>query len=215
MIALYGYFRSSSSYRCRIAFNLKGVAFDYVPVHLLKGGGEHKSEAFKALNPQGLVPAVKADDALLTQSLAILEWLEETHPEPPLLPSDPIERAHVRAFCAAIACEIQPFQNLRTLNFIKDHYGQDQAGVTAWCRHWIGDGLAACEGLLAQRDSNTAFCFGDAPGLADAYLVPQVFSADRFGVDLTQMPRVVEIAKRCNEMPAFIDAHPANQPDAE
>ncbi|QDC08091.1 maleylacetoacetate isomerase [Oceanicola sp. D3] len=209
----HGYFRSSSSYRCRIACNLKGVAYDFVSVHLAQG--QQKAEGFKGLNPQALVPAFELDDGeVLTQSPAILEWLDETHPEPKLLPDDPLERAHVRAFCAAIACEIHPLQNLRVLQYLRAEYGQGQEGVEAWCQRWIGDGLAACEALLAKRPAQT-FCFGDAPGMADIYLVPQVFSAARFKVDLSEMPNVTRIAATCNALPAFAEAHPSKQPDAE
>lgn len=210
----HGYFRSSSSYRCRIAFNLKGLAPEFVPVHLVRDGGQQHGAAYRALNPQGLVPALEIDGHVLTQSPAILEWLDETHPEPPLLPSDPFARSAVRAFCAAIACEIHPLQNLRVLSHLGQAYGQDQDGKAAWCRHWIGQGLAACEGLLAGRAA-TRFAFGDAPGMAEVYLIPQLFSADRFGVDLTPMPRLRAIRDEAEVLPAFADAHPKVQPDAE
>lgn len=211
---LHGYFRSSSSYRCRIAFNLKGVAADFVPVHLVRDGGQQKSEAYRALNPQALVPSLEVDGHVLTQSPAILEWLEETHPAPPLLSADPFERAAVRAFCAAIACEIHPLQNLRVLAWLRNELGQDQAGIDKWLHRWIGEGLAACEALLAKRPASR-FCFGDEPGMADVYLVPQVFSANRFKVDLSSMPRIRDIDAACAELPAFADAHPSRQPDAE
>lgn len=211
----HGYFRSSSSYRCRIACNLKGVEYDFVSVHLMRDGGEHKQAAFKALNPQGMVPAFELDGGeVLTQSPAILEWLDETYLEPRLLPDDVIARAHVRAFCAVIACEVHPLQNLRVLLYLRSAYGQDQDGVDAWCQRWIGDGLAACEALLAKGPQHD-FCFGDAPGMADIYLVPQVFSAARFKVDLSEMPNVTRIAEACNALPAFAEAHPSRQPDAE
>lgn len=210
----HGYFRSSSSHRCRIAFNLKGLTPEFVPVHLVRDGGQQHGAAYRALNPQGLVPALETEGRVLTQSPAILEWLEETHPQPPLLPSDPFDRAAVRAFCAAIACEIQALQNLRVLNHLGATYGQDQDGKTAWCRHWIGIGLAACEGLLAGRPQ-TRFAFGDTPGMAEVYLIPQLFGADRFGVDLTPMPRLRAIRAEAEALPAFADAHPARQPDAE
>ena len=211
----HGYFRSSSSYRCRIACNLKGVGYDFVPVHLVRDGGEQRSEAYKALNPQGLVPAFELDDGeVLTQSPAILEWLEETYPAPRLLPEEPVARAHVRAFCAVIACEIHPLQNLRVLQHLRNEYGQDQEGTEAWCQRWIGEGLAACEALLA-RGEQSAYCFGDTPGMADVYLVPQLFSAERFKVDLSAMPTLRRIAATCAELPSFAEAHPARQPDAE
>lgn len=209
---LYGYFRSSSSYRCRIAFNLKGVAVQAEAVNLRDG--DQKARAFKALNPQGMVPALDTGDAVLTQSLAIIEWLDETHPAPPLLPPDAIGRAHVRAFAQIIACEIHPLHNLRVLNHIKQHYGTDQAGADEWCRHWIAEGLTACEAVAAAQTHGGAFTFGDAPGLADICLVPQIFAAGRFGLDLTPFPRLRDIAAACAALPAFADAHPARQPDA-
>lgn len=209
---LYGYFRSSSSYRCRIAFNLKGVAVQAEAVNLRDG--DQKARAFKALNPQGMVPALDTGDAVLTQSLAIIEWLDETHPAPPLLPPDAIGRAHVRAFAQIIACEIHPLHNLRVLNHIKQHYGTDQAGADEWCRHWIAEGLTACEAVAVAQTHGGAFTFGDAPGLADICLVPQIFAAGRFGLDLTPFPRLRDIAAACAALPAFADAHPARQPDA-
>jgi len=214
MITLHGYFRSSSSYRCRIAFNLKGLRPEFRPVHLLRDGGEQKGAAYRALNPQMLVPTVEADGLVLTQSPAILEWLDERYPDPPLLPRDPDERAAVRAFCAVIGCDIHPLQNLRVLQYLRSAFGQDQDGVNRWCRRWIGDGLAACEALLARRPT-TPFAFGDAPGMADLYLVPQIFSAHRFGVDLEPMPRLRAVDAACAALPAFADAHPSRQPDAE
>ena len=209
----HGYFRSSSSYRCRIAFNLKGIEYDFVSVHLVKGGGQQKTAEYRALNPQALVPALEVDGQVLTQSPAILEWLDETYPEPRLLPPDPMERAAVRAFCNVIACEIHPLQNLRTLQYLEANYGQGLEGKEAWCQRWIGDGLAACEALLAKQSGR--FCFGDTPGLADICLVPQVFSAGRFGVDLSAMPRVRAVYDACQQLAAFADAAPGRQPDAE
>lgn len=210
----WGYFRSSSSYRLRIALGLKGLAADFHPVHLVKDGGQQKTDAYRAMNPQALVPVLKTGGDLLTQSPAILEWLEEVYPDPPLLPQGAVARAQVRAFCAAIACEIHPLQNLRVLSHLRESYGQDQAGVEAWCQRWIGEGLAACEALLAGRPA-TRFAFGDAPGLAEVYLVPQMFSAARFKVETGALPRLTAIAAACAELPAFADAHPARQPDAE
>lgn len=210
----HGYFRSSSSYRCRIAFNLKGLSPEFVPVHLLRDGGQQHAPGFRALNPQGLVPALEVEGRVLTQSPAILEWLDETFPDPPLLPRDPFERAAARAFCAAIACEIHPLQNLRVLAHLGAAHGQDQDGKAAWCRHWIGLGLSACEALLADRPA-TRFAFGDAPGMAEIYLVPQMFSARRFGVDLGPMPRLLAIDQACATLAAFAEAHPARQPDAD
>lgn len=208
----YGYFRSSSAYRCRIAFNLKGIRPETEVVNLREGA--QKSAGFRALNPQGLVPALDTGDGVLTQSLAIIEWLDETHPDPALLPADPLARAHVRAFAQIIACEVHPLQNLRVLNYIKQNYGQDQAGADAWCQHWIAEGLAACEAIAAAQEHGGGYTFGDAPGIADICLIPQMFSADRFGLDLTPYPRLREIRTNCQQLPAFADAHPARQSDA-
>ncbi|MDQ0472086.1 maleylacetoacetate isomerase [Labrys wisconsinensis] len=215
MITLRGYFRSSAAYRCRIAFNLKGVPYELVPVHLRRDGGEQKKPAYRALNPQALVPALQIDGAILTQSLAIIEWLDETHPDPPLLPVDRNERARARAFAQAIACDIHPLQNLRVLDYLKTELGQPQAVLDAWCRHWIGEGLSACEALLARAGQPGSFAFGDRPGLADICLVPQLFSADRFGIDLTAMPRLTAVRAACEALPAFAAAHPSRQPDSE
>jgi maleylpyruvate isomerase len=210
----YGYFRSSSSYRCRIAFNLKGLDYDFESVHLKQGA--QKGPEFTAINPQRLLPALITDDgAELTQSLAILEWLDETHPEPALLPSAPLERARVRAFAQVIACEIHPLQNLRVLKYLADEFGADADATTKWLSRWLTEGLEACEALLAKRDRESAFCFGDTPGLADICLVPQVFSAQRFGVDISHLTRIAAIHARCEALPAFADAHPARQPDFE
>ena len=211
-MTFHGYFRSSAAYRCRIAFNLKGIAPPLVPVHLRRG--EQRAEAYLALNPQGLVPALETDEGPLTQSLAIIEWLDETHPTPPLLPAGAAARARARAFALAICCDIHPLQNLRVLAYLKSTFGADQAALDAWCRRWIGDGLAACEALLA-REPATPFAFGNAPGLAEICLIPQMFSADRFGVDVSALPRLRALRAACEALPAFADAHPARQPDAE
>jgi len=214
MIRMHGYFQSSSSYRCRIAFGLKGVNYDLRAVHLVRNGGAQKTDAYRALNPQALVPAVEVDGHVLTQSPAILEWLEETYPEPPLLPSDRIDRAHVRAFCAAIACEIHPLQNLRVVEYLRAEFGADKTGVDAWFHHWIGEGLAACEALLHGRPT-TPFAFGDTPGLAEIYLIPQLYHAARRGVDISDLKRLSAIGDACAQLPAFVEAHPSKQPDAE
>lgn len=214
MIRFHGYFRSSAAYRCRIAFNLKGVESDFVPVHLRRDGGQQKTAAYRALNPQGLVPVVEDGAFRLTQSLAIIEWLDETRPGPRLLPGDPDTRALVRAFAQAIACDIHPLQNLRVLEYLKADFAADQAALDRWCRHWIAEGLAACEALLAGR-APAPFCFGETPTLADICLIPQVFSAARFGVDLGAMPRLSAIAAACEALPAFAEAHPRRQPDWE
>jgi maleylacetoacetate isomerase/maleylpyruvate isomerase len=213
MMRAYGFFLSSAAYRLRIALNLKGVAVEHVPVHLRRCGGEQLGPAYRALNPQGLVPALEVDGRAMTQSLAIIEWLDERYPAPPLLPAGPDRRAAVRGFAQAIACDIHPLQNLRVLRYLKRVLGQEQAAIDGWCRHWIGEGLAACERLAADEPGR--FAFGDAPGLADVVLVPQLHAADRFGVDLEPMPRLRSVRAACEALPAFAAAHPSRQPDAE
>ncbi len=210
----YGYFRSSAAYRCRIAFNLKGVTPDFVPVHLRKG--EQRGADFLGKNPHGLVPALETDDGhLLTQSLAIIEWLDETKPNPPLVPRDPLDRAHVRALALSIACEIHPLQNLRVLNYLRTELKQDQAGLDKWCRTWIEGGLAAFDKQLAASGKSGAFCFGDTPTIADICLVPQVFSAARFGADISGLSHIKRVMASCGADPAFAAAHPSKQPDFE
>jgi maleylpyruvate isomerase len=209
----YGYFRSSAAYRCRIAFNLKGIEPEFASVHLRKG--EQGGQAFRALNPQGLVPALEVGGAVLTQSLAIIEWLEETHPEPPLLPSGPAERAEARAFALAVAADIHPLNNLRVLKYLKAELGQDQTAIDRWYRHWVEDGLRACEALVLKNGRCGPYCFGEAPGLADICLIPQLYNARRFDADLTGCPTLVAIDAHCAGHPAFAAAAPEGQPDAE
>jgi maleylpyruvate isomerase len=209
----HGYFRSSAAYRCRIAFNLKGLKPEAASVPLRTGA--QTTPEFLTLNPQGLVPALEADGHVLTQSLAIIEWLEETHPAPALLPRDPFDRAHVRAIALAIACEIHPLQNLRVLNHLKATFGQDQDALNRWCRHWIEPGLAAVDAMIAQSGKSGTFCFGDTPGLADICLVPQMFSATRFGADVSRLSNLQRILTACDAHPAFAAAHPSRQPDFE
>ncbi|MGL4324068.1 MAG: maleylacetoacetate isomerase [Beijerinckiaceae bacterium] len=209
----YGYFRSSAAYRCRIAFNLKGATPETVYVHLRKG--EQRSVDFLALNPQGLLPAVEVNGQMLTQSLAMIEWLDETQPEPPLLPREPWARAQNRALALSIACDIHPLQNLRVLDDLRAHYGLDQAGVDAWCRRWIESGLTAFEAQLEQFGTAGDFCFGNVPTLADICLIPQIFSAARFGADIKGLATLNRIAAAAEGHPAFYAAHPLRQPDAE
>jgi maleylpyruvate isomerase len=209
----HGYFRSSAAYRCRIAFNLKGVQPETTFVHLAKG--EQRKPGFLDKNPHGLVPALEVGGKLLTQSLAIIEWLDETHPEPPLLPRDPFDRAHVRALALSVACDIHPLQNLRVLNHVRDTYGQDRDGMFAWARHFVQTGLQALEKQVATSGNAGRFCFGDTPTIADVCLVPQMFSAARFGADTTGVPTLTRIHAACEALPAFHAAHPSRQPDTE
>lgn len=211
---LHTYFRSSAAYRVRIALNLKNLTHEQAFVHLVKDGGQHKSDSYKALNPQGLLPALEHDGAVLTQSLAIIEYLDEVFPATPLLPKSPRARAHVRAFAQAIACDIHPLNNLRVLNYLRKPLGHDQPAVDAWYRHWTEDGLAACEALL-PKDRSGAFCFGDTPTLADVCLAPQMFNARRFKCRDDHIPRLVAIDNALGALPAFADAAPGSQPDAE
>lgn len=214
-LTLYSYFRSSAAYRVRIALNLKGLAYDVRPVHLLKNGGEHRKAAYLGLNPQGLVPTLLDGDTVLTQSIAILEYLEEKHPEPPLLPRAPEARARVRALAQVVASDIHPINNLRILKHLEHPLGRDDAARTAWYRHWIVEGFKALETLLAGTPGNGDFCWGDAPGMADACLIPQVFNARRYDVDLSSFPAIRRVDAACSERSAFTDAAPENQPDAE
>jgi maleylpyruvate isomerase len=209
----HGYFRSSAAYRCRIALNLKGLKPEVAFVHLRKG--EQRNAAYLAMNPHGLVPALEVDGHLLTQSLAIIEWLDETYPTPSLLPKDAFDKAHVRSLALAVACDIHPLQNLRVLNHVRDTYGQDQDGMFAWARHFIQLGLDALEKQIAASGRAGRFCFGDTPGLADICLAPQMFSAARFGVDVSGLMTLNSIMANCDAHPAFQAAHPARQPDTE
>lgn len=215
MLRLHGYFRSSAAYRCRIAFSLKRVDYESRAVHLRRNGGEQRMPGFRALNPQGLVPVLEVGDEVLTQSLAIIEWLDETYPDPPLLPEAPVDRARVRAFAHAIACDIHPLHNLRVLEYLRGDLGVGQAGLDQWCRKWIGDGLAACEAILAAKPRESRFCFGDSASLADVCLAPQLHSAARFGVELDPWPRLRVLKRTYSSADAFVDAHPDNQPDSE
>jgi maleylacetoacetate isomerase len=207
---LHGYFRSSAAYRVRIALNLKGLRADHLPHHLRKG--EQRDPAYLAINPQGLVPALETGGEILTQSLAIIDWLEETHPAPPLLPNDPMRRAKVRAFAQAIACDIHPVQNTKVLARLRE-LGLAENQVTEWAAWANREGLIACETLIANEPG--PFCFGDKPTLADLCLVPQLGNARRFGVDVSAFPRLLQAEAACKAMQAFADAAPDKQPDAE
>ena len=208
---LHSYWRATAPYRVRIALNLKGLAYDYAPVNLL--AGDQRGEAYRALNPQALTPALETGDGrVLTQSLAILEWLEEVHPAPPLLPADAYERAMVRAMMGVVACDIHPLNNLRVQQQLTG-LGVDPDGRTLWTQRWINDGFAALEPMIAR--CTAGFAFGAEPTLADCLLVPQVYSAQRYDVDLAPYPAIRAVAARCAEHPAFQAAHPDRQPDAQ
>jgi maleylpyruvate isomerase len=212
---LHGYWRSGAAYRTRIALALKGLAYEQQG-HDLRTGAQ-KDAAYVALNPQGMVPALEAADGpgsgVLTQSPAILEWLEETHPAPPLLPSDALGRAHVRAMAALIGCDIHPLNNVRVGKALRESFGADQAAVDAWAARWIVPGFEALEALVARHGAG--WCYGDAPTLADCYLIPQIYSAGRFNVALEAFPRLLAIDAAAKAHPAFSAAHPDNQPDAD
>ena len=208
---LHGYWRSGAAYRVRIALALKGIAYE-TQGHDLRTGAQ-KAADYVALNPQGMVPALQIDGAVLTQSPAILEWLEETHPQPPLLPVDPLDRARVRAMAALIVCDIHPLNNLRVGKSLREDFGADQAAVDAWAARWIVPGFTALEALVA-RDGD-GWCFGNTPTLADACLIPQIYSAHRFNVPLDAFPRLLAIDAAARAHPAFIAAHPDRQPDAD
>jgi len=212
---LYTYFRSSAAYRVRIALHLKGLAFDAVPVHLLNGGGQQHDPAYTALNPNQTVPTLDDDGLILTQSLAIIEYLDETHPAPPLLPGKAADRARIRAIAQTIACDIHPINNLRVLQHLTHSFGLSEAQKTQWYCHWVERGLQAVEKLLALDARTGQFCHGDAPTLADCCLVPQVFNARRFGCSLEGLPTVQRICAGCETLDAFARAAPQRQPDAE
>ena len=214
MIKLYNYFRSSASYRVRIALNLKGLPYEYVPVHLLKDGGQQLAPSFRSLNPESLVPVIDDDGEVLTQSLAIIEYLEETRPEPPLLPRDAAERAYVRAIALAIACEIHPLNNLRVLRYLVKTLGASEEQKNAWYRHWVEQGLAAVEARLVADRRSGRYALGDAVTLAEVFIVPQIFNAQRMECKLDAVPSVMRIFDNCMQLSAFIDAQPSAQPDA-
>ena len=213
-LALYGYWRSSAAYRVRIALGLKGLEWVDRPVHLVRAGGEQHAAAYRALNPQELVPALQDGDRTFTQSLAIVEYLDETHPEPPLLPSDARGRARVRALAQLIACDVHPLGNLRVLQYLERELGADEDARAAWSRHWMAQGLAAVEAMLADNVATGAFCHGDTPGLADLCLVPQLYNASRWGLSLAPYPTIGRIQAACQALPAFQAAAPERQPDA-
>ena len=210
---LYTYFRSSAAFRVRIALNLKQLAYEPQFVHLPKG--EHKRAEYTGIDPQGLLPTLAVDGTALTQSLAIMEYLEETHPLPPLLPKDARGRARVRSLSLLVACEIHPLNNLRTLTYLRKSLGQTEEQVATWYRHWIADGLAKLEADLAQSRETGRYAHGDAPTMADCCIVPQVFNAKRYDSDLAPYPTVVRVFEACMKLEAFDRAQPSKQADAE
>ncbi|HEY9573354.1 MAG TPA: maleylacetoacetate isomerase [Pusillimonas sp.] len=212
---LYGYFRSSAAYRVRIALNLKGLAYETVPVHLLKDGGQQLSDSYRSMNPTALVPTLVDGDLVAGQSMAILEYLEETHPAPALLPADAKGRVRVRAIAQTIACDIHPLNNLRVLKYLKHEMGVGEDNKNAWYRHWIAQGLASVEAMLATSPETGRYCHGDQPTFADLCLVPQLFNARRFGCDESAFPNIVRIDAACAQLAAFQQATPDNQPDSE
>lgn len=209
-LILHGYWRSGTSYRTRIALALKGLDYDYRAINLL--AGEHKGHAYRALQPQGLVPAMEVDGAVLVQSPAIIEFLEERWPEPVLLPADPVDRATVRGMAAVLGCDVHPLGNLRILKYLGGELGQSPENVKNWVHRWIGDGFAALEVLIAQHGG--AFAFGEEPGLVECYLLPQVYSAARFETDLSPYPRLMAVTERALADKRIAAAHPDKQPDA-
>ena len=212
MIKLYNYFRSSAAYRVRIALNLKALPFEYIPVHLTKG--EQRNEAYLALNAQAMVPTLVDDAITLPQSLAIIEYLDECYPSPPLLPATPAARARVRAIALAIACDIHPLNNLRVLQYLTGTLKVSEDAKNAWYRHWIDIGLTALEKQLAGDAATGAYCHGSAPTLADICLVPQLANARRFGIALDAYPTLLRIDANCGQLAAFAAAAPQAQPDA-
>lgn len=212
---LYDYFRSSAAYRVRIGLKLKGLEYESVPVHLLKDGGQQLQAEYRAVNPSALVPALHDNGATITQSLAILEYLDEVHPLVPLMPRDALGRARVRSLALTIACDIHPINNLRVLRYLVKDAGLSEDAKTAWYVHWVQEGFAALEALLANSADTGRFCHGDTPTIADCCLVPQVFNAQRFNIDMAPYPAIAAIDAACRELPAFVAAHPSQQPDAE
>lgn len=212
MMKLYNYFRSSASFRVRIALNLKGLDYDYLPVHIARG--EHKTGSFSAISPDMLVPLLEDEGERFTQSMAIIEYLDEIHPEPALLPHDPVGRAHVRALAQSVACEIHPLNNLRVLKYLVRELKLSDEAKNTWYRHWVREGMLAFERQLALRPASL-YCWGDTPTLADCCLVPQVFNGQRFDCDFSGLPRTMAAFEACMQLDAFQRAQPSRCPDAE
>ena len=213
-LTLYSYWRSSAAYRVRIGLNLKGLAYETRPVHLVRDGGEQHADDYRALNPQALVPMLVDGERRITQSLAILEYLDETFPKPALLPADTRGRARVRSLAMLVACDIHPLNNLRVLQYLKRENGLEQPAIDAWMLHWMREGFAAMEAMLADAPGTGTFCLGETPTIADCCLVPQLYNARRFALDLSPYPTLVRIEADCLALPAFDAARPESQPDA-
>ncbi|WP_266169921.1 maleylacetoacetate isomerase [Dyella subtropica] len=213
-LVLYGYWRSSAAYRVRIALNLKGLAYESRPIHLVREGGEQHAPDYQALNPQELVPCLVEGGQVFTQSMAIIEYLDETRPTPPLLPADATGRARVRALAQLLACDVHPLGNLRVLQYLGSQFGADDAARGVWSRHWIGEGFEALEAMLAGNVATGHFCHGDTPTLADACLVPQVYNAVRWKLPMDDYPTILRIHAACTELEAFRKAVPEVQHDA-
>ncbi len=214
MLKLYGYWRSSAAYRLRIAMNLKGLVYEQVSVNIAPSASEQKEAPFRALNPQMRVPVLETENGMLTQSMAILEWLEETYPDVKILPEDSFSRAHCRAFADLIACDIHPLNNLSVLNMLKGNLAADETQVTHWYADWIIRGFTALEASISEREEKSAYLYGDTPGLAEICLIPQIYNARRYNVDLTGFPKLLAVDKACNALEAFKKAAPEAQPDA-
>jgi maleylacetoacetate isomerase len=210
---LYSFFRSSAAFRARIGLNLKGLSYDTAAIHLRRN--DQSTPDYRGVNPQGLVPALEDGGQILIQSMAILEYLDELHPEPPFLPKQPTDRARVRALADIVACDIHPINNLRVLRYLMRELGHDEAAIAKWYNHWIATGFQALEPLLAQDARTGMFCHGDSPGLADIALVPQVVNAERYQLDLGPYPTLMRIYENCMELGPFSAAHPSKQPDCE
>jgi maleylacetoacetate isomerase len=213
-LCLFSYWRSSAAYRVRIGLNLKGLAYDIMPVHLLRDGGEQHAEPFREANPQELVPVLQHGHRMLRQSMSILEYLDEMWPEPSLLPATARDRQRVRALSQAVACDIHPLNNLRVVQYFENEWGVPQPERDGWTRHWIQVGFAAIETMLHQHPSTGRFCDGDTPTMADCCLVPQAYNARRHGIDVTAYPTIARIEQACLALPEFDAARPENQPDA-
>lgn len=215
MLKLYTYYRSSAAYRVRIGLQLKGLAYETIPVHLVRNGGEHLLESYRAINPGAMVPCLQDAGTTISQSLAILEYLDEAYPEKPLLPADTAGRARVRALALIVACDIHPLNNMRIHKYLSSRLQASEEAKNLWYRHWIEEGFAIIEAHLARDAQTGEFCHGGMPTLADCCLIPQVFNARRFNVDLRPYPTITRINSRCMALPEFAAAQPAQQPDAE